>query len=815
MTMAASTSNAAHSNNNSCYDVFISHSGKDVKKTFASHLYYRLVSFGLRVFLDYQELRKGEDFPCEIKGAIKNASVHIAVFSPTYAASQWCLDELVLMLETRAPIIPVFYHVEPTELRRSHGDGVYARSLSNLEKKRKHDNEPRYDSGTIENWRNALSQVADKSGFVLDLDLGFGGDEGKLLDQLVEVVLKKGKKKLDVARYPTGLGDLVKDFETKLSLQQHGERVQFVGITGLGGAGKTTLAKELFNRKSSEYSKSCFLFDVREEAKKSITSLQRKLLKGLSASKEEIDSKDGGIEILRRHFSVLSAPVLLVLDDVDHHDQVHALLPVTDKGILTLRPSSLILITSRDKNVLTRSGVQETSIYKMTGLSRERSRELFCSHAFCHPHPLSGFEPLVDQFLEACSGLPLSLKVFGGLLCRNTDKSYWKKQMKKLRKTLHKDIQKSLQVSYDALDKEEQQIFLDIACFFIGKSRDTAIRVWNASRWSGSLVFESLLSKCLVEMDIGETDESGRPSHNIYVIRMHDHLRDMGRDLANTSGFPCRLWRGTKQIEDLLQLPSEAIKVRGIRMSQWEQYYEDGKLAYSDDESGYSDERPSFSRYKMKNLELLEIDIGEDHLKCLLEAVDSPNLLWFCWEDCPCSSLPSYIPMENLRVLEVEGSELKKLWQEDVQVPLKLRELLTDAPLSKIPKSIGQLKHLERMVVVSWFWSSSIVDIPKEFCYLRSLKHLVLRLTNLSSLPDSFGNLSRLEHINLYCCSQLERLPDSFGNLSRLEHIKLSRCSQLERLPDSFGNLSRLEYIDMSSCWALKRLPDSSGIYRG
>eukprot|EP00253_Pinus_taeda_P024395 PITA_24395 len=756
--MAASTSTAADSNNNTCYDVFISHRGPDVKKTFASHLYRRLISHGLRVFLDYKELQEGEDFPCQIKGAISAASVHVAIFSPTYADSEWCLVELVLMLKSGTPIIPVFHRVEPTELRRIHGYGVYATSLRNLENKTNPDNQPRYDSETIGNWRNALSRVADISG--LDL-AAFNGDEGALVDKIVEVVVRKGvKTPLNVARYPTGLEEKVQDFETEVLFQQRSGTVQAVGITGLGGVGKTTLAIELFNRKSSEYSKSYFLSDVRENAKKSLHSLQSQLLKGLFQLELHIDNRHAGIEELKKRLS--SCKVLLVLDDVDHQDQVFALLPQLND----LHHDSLILITSRDKDVVRRSGVQESSIYLLSGLNTERSRELFCSHAFCNPHPLPGFESLVNNFLTACNGLPLSLKVFGGLLCGNTDKSYWKDELEELRKTLPDDIQKSLQISYDALKREEQEIFLDIACFFIGEDKDTAIRVWDGSGWNGKRGFQSLVNKCLVEVYMKDTSAKGEKKMQ-HLIRMHDHLRDMGRDLANRSGFPCRLWCGTKQMEGLLEQSSEATRVRGIRMFAREHYDERS-------DTDEDDKRASFSRYKMKNLQILDIHEGDDDLlKCLLEGVDSPNLLYLRWRNCRCSSLPPYIPMKKLRVLDVEGPKLETLWKEDLQVPLQLRELrIRKYWLFQIPESIGQLKHLE------------YIDLSK--------------CDALERLPDSFGNLSRLKDINLYLCRSLERLPDTFGNLSRLKDINLDFCISLKRLPDSFGELSMLERIGLS-----------------
>ena len=129
---------------------------------------------------------------------------------------------------------------------------------------------------------------------------------------------------------------------------------------------------------------------------------------------------------------------------MDHVDQVDALLPVDVRN-------GLVLITSRDKDVLKRSEVQESSIYKLTGLNTERARELFCSHAFCRRAPLPGFEALVDKFVRACDGLPLSLKVLGSNLSANRDKSEWKEELESLEQILPHDIQKKLQISYDAL----------------------------------------------------------------------------------------------------------------------------------------------------------------------------------------------------------------------------------------------------------------------------------------------------------------------------------------------------------------------------
>lgn len=242
----------------------------------------------------------------------------------------------------------------------------------------------------------------------------------------------------------------------------------------------------------------------------------------------------------------------------------------------------------------------------------------------------------------------------------------------------------------------------------------------------------------------------------------------------------------------------------------------------------------------MRNLQLL--DTEHDLVDHILTKVQSPNLVWLRWNNCPYSFLPSSISMRNLRVLEVQGLQLGRLWENDSEAPLELRELQIESPLYSIPNSIGLLKHLKRFAIglagMGFPFPSRPQKVPqvseKSFgnstnqlsqcqlsqCYAlerlsessgSSTLQLSSQICPLKSLPDSFGNLTNLEHIQLSQCSALERLPESFGNLINLQHIQLSQCSALVSLPQSIGNLSNLHHIQLYECSALRCLPDSLG----
>jgi hypothetical protein len=75
----------------------------------------------------------------------------------------------------------------------------------------------------------------------------------------------------------------------------------------------------------------------------------------------------------------------------------------------------------------------------------------------------------------------------------------------------------------------------------------------------------------------------------------------------------------------------------------------------------------------MRRLQIFDTEYAL--LDSILRSVEFPKLLWLHWNKCPRSYLPSFIPMENLRVLQVSGSQLKTLWQDESHVKNKLLTL--------------------------------------------------------------------------------------------------------------------------------------------
>lgn len=98
-------------------DVFINHRTVDTRRSVVRLLYNHLMQKGCKPFLDAENLRPGDRLLDTIDESIRGCNVGVAVFSPRYCESYFCLHELSLFMETKKPIVPIFYDVKPSQLR--------------------------------------------------------------------------------------------------------------------------------------------------------------------------------------------------------------------------------------------------------------------------------------------------------------------------------------------------------------------------------------------------------------------------------------------------------------------------------------------------------------------------------------------------------------------------------------------------------------------------------------------------------------------------------------------------------------------------
>lgn len=142
------------------YEVFLSFRGDDTRKGFTDHLYTALEHKGIITFRDDLELGKGTAISPELLTAIEESRFAVIIISQNYASSTWCLDELLKILEcmeAKETVLPIFYHVDPSDVRKQ--TGPFAEAFI------KHEKRFRDDKKKVQMWRAALTKVANLSGW--------------------------------------------------------------------------------------------------------------------------------------------------------------------------------------------------------------------------------------------------------------------------------------------------------------------------------------------------------------------------------------------------------------------------------------------------------------------------------------------------------------------------------------------------------------------------------------------------------------------------------------------------------------------------
>eukprot|EP00250_Pteridium_aquilinum_P022403 c25372_g3_i1 orf=1239-5492(-) len=751
----------------------ISYVGVEVYQGFIDHLVESFSMLGLSVSVQ--------------KGALPTAALRVetklvlVVLSKSFLDSPTLLDELDKVSNSSNVVtIPIFYGLEPHAVKE-------------------------FQSGTLRRIsRNALQ-------YSIDIDKPTGREPFKTLINDVFNRFQHNHAKVDAVKYPVGLMERQQQVESLIS-NISDSRVRRVGVVGMGGVGKTTLVKALYNNMHKKFEGSAILLNIRAEAQaRGLPQLQDLIIKRVVGIPVPMPSNvDEGTILLSQMLAGTNA--LIILDDVDHQSQLDALV-----APLVLGLGSRVIITSRNRDILEKAEVDK--IYDVQLLDESHAKMLFWWHAFLRPYPPTELEHLAQQVIDACQGLPLSLEITGAHIYDNfSNIEVWEDTLVHL-KNAQNDIFSKLRISVDALPSDDREAFLDVACFLIGKREQTAVRFWKGCGSSGHRSLQVLKNKCLVKVD-----------HMDGILGMHDQVRDMGRHIVSHQSPD---WKEDKPLQNRSRIWDEEDAWNILQtISRTHSNMDDIRgLRWS---SQLDQELNANSFRGLRNLKLLlltKVAVSGDfhNFSC--------QIRWLEWHNCNLEILPPGLCLRMLSVLDLsESHHLKALWTRSEhsdmkQVPVKLLELnlsgckiLEELPqfdpylrwlqwlnlsgcceLRELHSSIGCLVSLELLDLTG---CEHLQFLPDEIKGLRSLRKLLLHgCKSLQSLPDSIGQLGNLREISLNHTT-LATLPASFGNLEALERLDLSNCSQLAFLPLSIKGLTMLKFCNMSDCPRLEGLPD-------
>ncbi|GMY19738.1 TMV resistance protein N-like isoform X1 [Fagus crenata] len=776
------------------YDVFISFRGEDTRKSFTDLIDNALTEKGIITFKDDKELERGKTISIELLKAIEQSRFAIVILSSNYASSTWCLDELAKIIDSKKDmgmkVFPVFYDVEPSDVRRQ--TGTFAQAFIEHEKRFKENIEK------VKKWRVALNHVGNLAGWTV-----MNSYHSKVIQSIVGLIsCNLSYEFSEVIEGFVGIESRVVELESCLAIGLND--VRFIGIWAMGGMGKTTLARVVYHMVSKEFEACSFINDVRDISEKDgLLPLQQKLIsKILKETNLNIEDTHEGVLVIKRRLH--QKKILLVLDDVNQSDQLKMLAGKHD----WFGPGSRIIITTRDEHLLKTHEVDE--IYEVKGMNEEDALRLFCLNVFKKEHVPIDYLELSKDFLSHAGGLPLALEVLGSFLFGKSIVE-WKSALERLKEFPERKVLQVLQISFDGLLDPEKEIFLHIACFFNHKEKDHVIDILDILGLYPDIGLKELINKSLLKI----LDKN--------ILWMHDLLEEMGKyivrqECPSEPGKRSRLWL-YKDIDNMLKrnTGTEAVRAIDVRNS----YLEENEADWNPE---------AFS--KLCNLEFLR-----SHNICLKHGPqDLPNNLRILdWSKYPSKCLPVSFHPNELVQLHLPHSNIERLWiGMKICHRLKFIDLTDSLNLIEIPDVTGipnleklilercsNLQELhpstrihKKLILLDLKWCTKLSCLPSKF-EMESLVALYLDgCSNVTKIPEFEGNMGCLQYLSLQDVAITE-LPSSVERLTGLISFRLNNCKHLVRLPSTICNLKSLQYLYLSRCSKLDKLPENLGILEG
>ncbi|KAI7740561.1 LOW QUALITY PROTEIN: hypothetical protein M8C21_023929, partial [Ambrosia artemisiifolia] len=624
-------------------------------------------------------------------------------------------------------VIPIFSsHVAPSAVRRQ--------SNSFVQGFVDHEADSEVAPQKVETCKASLREVGTIFGF----------DEADVVSKIVSRILRDlpDTMQIDLSNSLVGIKSRVD--EVKGILKMESNEVLFIGICGMSGIGKTTLAEAVYKDIKRKFDKSSIIENIKDISKQNdstdLCKLQQKLLDDILNEKSiRVQSVIHGQTLLET--KLRGFKVIIVLDDVNHVDQLTYLAG----GLEWFGPGSRIIVTTTNRDLLNYYKMSE--VYFCEEMNDDEARSLFCQSAFKQSHPA---HDVLSCNLKGTQSLEvINQEPYKGELndCFKVDPTCFRK-MTKL---------KFLRISN--IHFPEGLMYL---------SNDLRILEWSGcSLKSLPSMFE--------------------PKH-IFELRMcSSQLQTLWKkdvELPNLRSINLSFSKDLTEIPDLTSA-SNLVKLNLEGCTKLTRLHTSILL------------QQQLRYLNLKGCTSLE-SLGSSRME--MEALESLLL-------SGCSKLDD-IPefgenMKRLEHLYVDGTRIKKL-PENLGEMCDLRNLDASGTfIEELPSSIYRLKKLRLLHVnrcrlsfkMGCFLNSSLDTISS------GLKEVDLSYCNISVVPDGIGLLSHLITLDL-SGNEFVSLPASIVLLSKLRVLCLNNCKRLQSLPKlsladedmDYGSRSRFNY---------------------
>ncbi|CAA0395532.1 unnamed protein product [Arabidopsis thaliana] len=731
-------------------DIFPSFSGEDVRKNFLSHLLKQLNRRSINTFMDHV-IERSCIIADALISAIREARISIVIFSKNYAASTWCLDELVEIHNCSKyfgqKVIPVFYDVDPSHVRKQIGGfgDVFKKTCENKPADQK------------QRWVKALTDILNLAGE----DLRNGLNDAHVVEKIANDVSNK------LFHPPKGFGDLVgiedhvEAIKSILCLESKEAKIM-VGIWGQSGIGKSTIGRALFSQLSSQFPLRAFV-TYKSTSGSDVSGMK------LSWEKELLSEILGQKDIKIDHFGVVEQrlkhkKVLILLDDVDNLEFLKTLVGKAE----WFGSGSRIIVITQDRQLLKAHDID--LVYEVK---------------------------LPSQVAELAGSLPLGLSVLGSSL-KGRDKDEWVKMMPRLRNDSDDKIEETLRVCYDSNVKEllEDDVGLTM---LVEKS---LIRITP----DGDIEMHNLLEKLGREIDRAKS--KGNPGKRQFLTNFEDIQEVLAEKTGTETLLGIRLPHPGYLTTRSFLIDEKLFK--GMRNLQYLEigYWSDGGQPQS---LVYLPLKLRLLEWVYCPLKSLPSTFRAEYLVKLIMKNSKLEKLWE--GTLPLGSLKEMDLFNSYKLKEIPDLSLAINLEELDLVGCKSLVTLPSSiqnatKLIYLDMKIPDLSKATNLVNLNLSNCKSLVTLPSTIGTLQKLYTLEMKeCTGLKVLPIDV-NLSSLKMLDLSGCSSLRTFPLIS---TRIECLYLENTA-IEEVPCCIENFSRVTELLMYFCQRLKNI--SPNIFR-